>query len=107
MLRSYCFRCGGPQENPSALLCNACTAAGNEAHENVMQSGREQIEAETDLQKKQWMQDVLEQAAAQARKDAVTQRAHHANRNFVDPRSFSSQGMIPKPPQSGDRGGPV
>lgn len=100
MLRSYCFNCGGPQENPRAHTCDTCATGGNEAAENVMQSGREQVEAETDPKKKAWMQRVLEDAAQNARKGALAQRAHHAHRNFVDPRAHAAtRGMIPTPPQ--------
>lgn len=96
MLRSYCFNCGGPQENPSANYCNTCTTNGNEAYEGVMKSGAEQIAAEADPDKKLQMQNVLENAAAQARREAMANLGHHARKNYVDPRTFMRTGPNPR-----------
>lgn len=91
MLSSYCHNCGAAKEpiDYSAPYCPACQSARSEA----MQHFRAENPKATDS-------DVLHAGRA-----ALGERAHHAHRNFVDPRGFSaSRGMIPTPPQAGDRG---
>ena len=87
MLTVSCRICGNakPPSEYSKDLCNECGRLRSQAenhyaseHPNAAQS------------------DIL-----YAGRQALNQRAHHAHRNFIDPRDFSTgHGMIPIPPPS-------
>ena len=91
MLTAYCRNCGGPKE-PSeyaANTCGTCTTTRLEAEQAFAAEHKDAPES-----------DIL-----YAGRQALLNRAHHANRNFTDPRGFSaSRGMLPTPPNAGDRG---
>lgn len=94
MLTATCQNCGAAKDpkdyaNPN---CATCTSTASEAaqHYAAEHPGCAQSDA------------------LYAGRKALLQRAHHAHRNFVDPRAFgATRGMIPIPPQGGDRGGPA
>jgi hypothetical protein len=91
MRNTYCSNCSGPKNgldyNPH---CPDCTTIKREAEQHFAAENPGASES-----------DIL-----YAGRQALTQRAHHAHRNFVDPRAFSAQsGMIPTPPDS-NRGTP-
>ncbi len=94
MLTATCGNCGkakSPDEYASTY-CRSCTTTKNEAEQGF---AAENPNANPS--------DIL-----YAGRQALMQVAHHAHRNFTDPRGFSaSRGMIPVPPQSGDRGDPT
>lgn len=85
MLKSYCNNCGGSKEpaNYSAINCAGCETLSKEAQQAFAAEHKDASES-----------DIL-----YAGRMALTQRAHHAHRNFLDPRQFSAgRGMIPIPP---------
>lgn len=87
MLTASCNNCGFPKEpaNYGDVNCPTCTTARNEAEQGFKAEHPEASES-----------DVL-----YVGRQALLQRAHHANRNFTDPRAFSgTRGMIPIPPQT-------
>lgn len=69
-MRSTCGNCGNAL-NPSeytANYCGLCTSAINEAQNHAAAEGKD---------------------TAAARREALMSRAHHAFRNFQDPRGFN------------------
>ena len=93
MLTATCRVCGSPKEpaDYAASECPACRTLRREAEQHFAAENPNAGES-----------DILYAGRA-----ALNQRAHHAHRNFVDPRSFgATRGMIPVPPQGGDRGSP-
>jgi hypothetical protein len=90
VLTATCQNCGAAKDaaNYADPTCPSCTARRNEAQQHFRAEHPDAPES-----------DVL-----YAGRQALMQVAHHANRNFTDPRGFSAgRGMIPTPPQS-DRG---
>ncbi len=88
MNTSHCRICGQSKTPDfySAPECRECTELGDKATKAM-------IEANPDIAQS----DLL-----YGRRQALNERAHHAHRNFVDPRSFGAQrGMIPIPPSNG------
>lgn len=94
MLTATCGNCGQPK-SPNEYAdpyCSTCTTSKREAEQHF--AAEHPKAAESDI--------------IYAGRRALQERAHHAHRNFVDPRDFSRRsGMIPVPPQRGDRGGPI
>jgi len=85
VLSSYCQTCGASKEpaNYADNYCPACTSLRREAEQAFAAENPEASES-----------DIL-----YAGRQALSQRAHHANRNFTDPRAFSSgRGSFPAPP---------
>lgn len=110
MLTASCQNCGNSKDpaHYASTVCPTCTAAENESGEHAVKETNEAIAAETDPVRKAHMEASASNYIASKRKEALMSRAHHAHRNFVDPRDFSAvRGMTPLPPQSGDRGGPA
>lgn len=88
MLTSTCRICSGPKTDYAANECENCTTIRSET--------RQYMRAE--------FPNASESDILYAERQALNQRAHHAHRNFVDPRGFSAaRGLIPVPPQT-DRG---
>lgn len=91
MLTAYCQNCGAPKEPSeySANTCGSCKTTRLEAEQAYAAEHKDASES-----------DIL-----YAGRQALLQKAHHAHKNFQDPRGFSaSRGMIPIPPVRGDRG---
>ena len=87
-----CRVCGA-NKNPEDYSANECAAC------RTMKIGAETAFREANPEASE--SDVL-----YAGRVALNGRAHHAHRNFVDPRQHASvRGMIPIPPQI-DRGNP-
>lgn len=89
MMTSTCRICGNSKtpEFYAAPECQACTELATKAVKALQEASPEMSES-----------DLL-----YARRQALNERAHHAHRNFVDPREFSaSRGMIPIPPRLPD-----
>ena len=94
MLTATCLNCGSPKEpaNYADTHCPGCTTRQREAEQHFAAENP----------------GATEGAIIYAGRQALMQVAHHAHRNFVDPRGFSAaHGMIPVPPRGGDRGGPA
>lgn len=93
MLTLSCRVCGSPKEQAdyAANECTACRTLKREAEQGFAAENPGASES-----------DIL-----YAGRLALNSRAHHAHRNFVDPRGFSSvAGMIPIPPPT-NRGNPT
>jgi hypothetical protein len=91
MLTSHCQNCGASKDPSEYALnqCKACIALNNEAQQHF---ATENPTATPDQ-------------LAYVGRMAMQQRAIHPGANYMDPRKFSaSRGMIPIPPQGGDRG---
>lgn len=91
MLTATCGNCGQPKDpaHYASTFCPSCTTRKNEAEQHFAAENPEANESEI----------------LYAGRQALMQVAHHAHRNFTDPRGFSAtRGMIPLPPQGGDRG---
>lgn len=87
MMTSNCHTCGFPKEpaNYADPYCPACTTLKREGEQHHAAENPNATESEI----------------LYAGRCALRQRAHHAHRNFVDPRGFgATRGMIPIPPQS-------
>lgn len=98
-LSSYCQNCGGPKSmgEYGDPRCGSCEQIRTEAMQHFAAENTEKIKKG----------ELSESDILYAGRQALLQRAHHANRNYTDPRQFSAaRGMIPTPPQSGDRGTP-
>lgn len=92
MLTATCGNCGRPKDpaNYADTYCPSCSTTKKEAEQHF--AAEHEGASESDI--------------LYAGRQALMQVAHHAHRNFVDPRGFSaSRGMIPVPPQT-DRGTP-
>ena len=109
MLTANCQNCGSPKDPAyySAVVCPTCSSNSNEIAEHARKETNDAIAAETDPERKAHMEASADNYVESKRKEALMARAHYAHRNFVDPRDFNATGMIPRPPQSGDRGGPA
>lgn len=92
-MTSTCSNCGATKDpaHYADNYCPTCTARMNEAAQHFAAENPNASQS-----------DIL-----YAGRQALLQRAHHAHRNFVDPRGFAAgRGMIPIPPQT-DRGSPT
>lgn len=92
MLTATCGNCGLAKDprNYADNYCPECTRLRNEAEQHFAAENPQAAQS-----------DVLYHG-----RQALLQRAHHANRNYTDPRAFAGKsGMIPTPPQT-DRGNP-
>lgn len=93
MLTSHCRICG-QSKNPSEYALNQCGACTTLKNETEQHYAAENPEATADQ-------------LAYVGRMAMQQRAIHPGSNYTDPRTFGgSRGMIPVPPQRGDRGLP-
>ncbi len=88
MITSHCRICGSPKTY-ATLHMNECSDCSSLADKHVETLRTEKPElSESDL--------------LYERRQALNQRAHHAHRNFVDPRAFSAgRGLFPNPPSNG------
>lgn len=87
MLTSHCRICGAPKEpaDYASNECRGCSTLRTEAEQHF--AAEHPGAGESDI--------------LYAGRQALNQRAHHAHRNFVDPRQHSAvSGMIPTPPQT-------
>jgi hypothetical protein len=83
MLTATCGNCGNPKDpaNYRDTFCPACTTTKNEAEQGFAAEHAGALES-----------DIL-----YAGRQALMSVAHHARRNFTDPRGFSAaHGLIPK-----------
>jgi len=91
MMTSHCQICGNAKD-PSEYAHNQCTACTNRGNEAQNAAKAENPELTPDQ-------------LLYIGRMAMQQRALHRGSSYVDPRQFSaSRGMIPIPPQGGDRG---
>lgn len=86
MLTATCGNCGAAKDpaNYADNHCPACTSVSREAQQGY---AAEHPDATVG--------DIL-----YAGRVALSHRAHHAHRNYADPRSNSMPGMVPIPPQT-------
>lgn len=92
MLTASCHNCGAPKDpaNYGDVNCPACTSLRKEAEQAFAAENPGVSES-----------DIL-----YAGRQALNQRAHHAHRNFIDPRNFSNtRGVLIPPPDN--RGNPA
>ena len=87
MLTASCQNCGAPKNpaNYADNYCPSCTTTRSEAEQGFAAEHPEATES-----------DIL-----YVGRQALASVAHHAHRNFVDPRSFRGIGfgLIPVPPE--------
>lgn len=85
MLTSTCFNCGQPK-SPSEYgnaHCGECMKVKQDAEREYAEKNPHAPTSD----------------ALYAGRAAMSVRSHHANRNYIDPRTFSGMsGMIPVPP---------
>lgn len=94
MLTATCRTCGAAKE-PSDYSTPDCTAC------KTLRTAAEKQFAEANP-------DATGSEILYVGRTALNQRAHHANKNFVDPRSFAAvRGVIPIPPQGNVQDRPV
>lgn len=88
MLTSYCRTCCAPKEpaNYADFDCPTCITAKNEAMQNYAAEHAEKIQSG----------EITNSDVLYVGRQALMARAHHANRNFVDPRGFSRAGGFPR-----------
>lgn len=90
MLTTTCYTCHQPKADLRAVNCPACTTTQLEAEQHFAAENPNAAES-----------DIL-----YAGRTALRQRAHHANRNFIDPRDFSAgRGLIPTDTKRGSTDG--
>lgn len=87
MMTLNCRICNNPKEDVRANECNGCKTVRVEAEQHHAAENPKASEGEI----------------LYAGRAALNQRAHHAHRNFVDPRDFTvGRGSVPEPPQRAD-----